>query len=102
MVNNSNEQISCLFKGRFFKVAESKETMLDKKTGEVNYYYSMVLSNGVRTFGCTCGENSDLVKVDLFKPCMMYIDVVEKNGIQKLKVVKADTADGKGGVSDGK
>ena len=51
---NSNDQINSLFKGRFFKVAESKETMLDKKTGEVNYYYSIVLSNGVKTFGCTC------------------------------------------------
>ena len=90
MLNNSNDQINSLFKGCFFKVAESKETMLDKKTGEVNYYYSIVLSNGVKTFGCTCGENSDLVKISLFIPAMMYIDVVEKNGIQKLKVVKVD------------
>lgn len=87
---NSNDQINSLFKGRFFKVAESKETMLDKKTGEVNYYYSIVLSNGVKTFGCTCGEKSDLLKIGLFIPAMMYIDVVEKNGIQKLKVVKVD------------
>ena len=71
-------------------MAESKETMLDKKTGEVNYYYSIVLSNGVKTFGCTCGEKSDLLKIGLFSPAMMYIDVVEKNGIQKLKVVKVD------------
>lgn len=95
MLNNSNDQITSLFKGRFFKVAESKETMLDKKTGEVNYYYSIVLSNGVKTFGCTCGENSDLVKIGLFIPAMMYIDVVEKNGVQKLKVVKVDIPDGK-------
>ncbi len=95
MLNNSNDQINSLFKGRFFKVAESKETMLDKKTGEVNYYYSIVLSNGVKTFGCTCGENSDLVKIGLFIPAMMYIDVVEKNGVQKLKVVKVDIPDGK-------
>ena len=80
---------------RFFKVAESKETMLDKKTGEVNYYYSIVLSNGVKTFGCTCGENSDLVKIGLFIPAMMYIDVVEKSGVQKLKVVKVDIPDAK-------
>ena len=90
MSSNSNDQIKSLFKGRFFKVAESKETMLDKKTGEVNYYYSIVLSNGVKTFGCTCGEKSDLLKIGLFIPAMMYIDVVEKNGIQKLKVVKVD------------
>lgn len=90
MLNNSNDQINSLFKGCFFKVAESKETMLDKKTGKDSYYYSIVLSNGVKAFGCTCGENSDLVKIDLFIPAMMYIDVVEKNGIQKLKVVKVD------------
>ena len=90
MLNNSNDRINSLFEGRFFKVAESKETMLDKKTGEVNYYYSIVLSNGVKTFGCTCGENSDLVKIGLFIPAIMYIEVVEKNGIQKLKVVKVD------------
>lgn len=90
MLNNSNDQINSLFKGHFFKVAESKETMLDKKTGEVNYYYSIVLSNGVKIFGCTCGEKSDLLKIGLFIPAMMYIDVVEKNGIQKLKVVKVD------------
>ena len=90
MLNNSNEQINCLFKGRFFKVAESKETMVDKKTGEINCYYAIVLSNGARTFSCTCGVNSDLIKVEMCTPCMMYIDVVEKNGIQKLKVVKVD------------
>mgnify|MGYP002745356170 CR=1 FL=1 len=70
--------------------SSSRLLVLDKKTGEVNYYYSIVLSNGVKTFGCTCGENSDLVKIGLFIPAMMYIDVVEKNGVQKLKVVKVD------------
>lgn len=95
-----NANVSYLFSGRFSKVAESKETITDKKTGDVTNYYSVCLSNGVKTFNCTCGVNADVVRAELFKPYTMYIDVVEKNGISKLKVVAIDFGQGsnKGGA----
>lgn len=98
MVNSNNSEISCVFKGRFIKVAESKETIVDKKTGEITTYYVVVLSNGAKVFKCTCGENADIVKkVNQFIPCMMYIDVVEKNGVQKLKITHVDLPEQKSG-----
>ena len=36
-------------------------------------------------------------KVDQFVPCMMYIDVVEKNGVQKLKITHVDLPEQKSG-----
>ncbi len=38
-----------------------------------------------------------LKKVDQFVPCMMYIDVVEKNGAQKLKITHVDLPEQKSG-----
>ena len=31
MVNSNNSEISCVFKGRFIKVAESKVTIVERK-----------------------------------------------------------------------
>ena len=90
MVNPSSN-VSYLFQGRFFKCAESKGQIVDKQSGEVTEYYTVMLTNGIKTFHVTCGITSDLVvKCDLFKPYQMFIDVVESRGVQKLKVVAVE------------
>lgn len=91
-----NSNVSYLFRGKFFKCAENKGQIVNKQTGEVTEYYTVMLTNGVKTFHVTCGVEADLItKCELFEPYHMFVDIVDNKGVQKLKVVAIQPLDGK-------
>lgn len=81
--------MSYVFEGVFTKVAQSTES-IKNADGSETLYYSIILSNGYKVFNVTAGINADISNVEIGMSCKMYFDVIEKNGRQKLKVVKVE------------
>lgn len=66
--------------------ASQEERIIKGHDGEPDSkYYVVCLSNGQKSFEVTCGEKNPLVSIDVFSPCKVSFDIVDK----KIKPVNA-------------
>lgn len=66
--------------------ASQEERIIKGHNGEPDSkYYVVCLSNGQKSFEVTCGEKNPLVSIDVFSPCKVSFDIVDK----KIKPVDA-------------
>lgn len=74
-----------LFSLKVVKTSQ-EERIIKGHNGEPDSkYYVVSLSNGQKSFEVTCGEKNPLVSIDVFSPCKVSFDIVDK----KIKPVDA-------------
>lgn len=74
-----------LFSLKVVKTSQ-EERIIKGHNGEPDSkYYVVCLSNGQKSFEVTCGEKNPLVSIDVFSPCKVSFDIVDK----KIKPVDA-------------